>query len=179
MSAEPVQAVEAGEVVTPPPVPAVPQPAGPVRLTFDGDAIRVGTADARRYLRYAKRAFARCRRPKKYGGNPCTAKPGTPEATAAFERGVLIPLRDWCRANADRVAACYCAEVWSERPEFYVERRRTGIDSELEVRAGSLDQQLFDAGWSVMVFSLGPVGGAEIPSGRFNSARAMVFDAQR
>ncbi len=178
MSAE---VVETGEVAAAPMLSAteVSRRAGwPVRLTFDGDAVTVRPHDAKKYLRYARRAYARGRRPKKYGGNPCTAKPGTPEAREAFERGVLIPLRDWCRANADRVAACYCAPPRDGVAEFYVVTHQVRYDFELGHQLANLDLALHDAGWSVRAMQMPGAGGPEDLTALFDPYRAMVFDAQ-
>lgn len=100
-----------------------------------------------------------------------------PEPTAdelrRFESDFLRPVREWCEAHADKVAACY-VDTPRRKVEVFVVRRRTGYDPDLENDMIALNSALHRAGWRwVMVDSVFSDDPDE-QSGTFNPDEALV-----
>lgn len=98
------------------------------------------------------------------------------EAIKSFKNKFLVPLSEWCRANAERIRACYVPVPVGHIQVFVIGKGKE-FDFELGKDISQLELRLFDAGWRVNVLQI-PHSDQEELQTYFNIAGAIQVHAQ-
>jgi hypothetical protein len=136
------------------------------KLSFADGEVRVTPRDRDIFFMSAEKATEACRREMQHD-----------ERIQQFESEFLVPLHDWCVANAARIRACYIPMPGGHIPVFVV-TTSPQFDFNLAAEVAGLELKLARNGWRVGVSQL-PAADEESLATFFSKEGALEVYAER
>ncbi len=120
----------------------------PITLNYAGGRVVVFAEDGDRFVMTARRAAKACQQAEELDAAARDQAERANDAIHRFENDLILPLRNWCETNTERVTACY-VPVPVGHLEVYIVGRSEKYDFDLGSELAKFELKLVDDGWLV------------------------------